>query len=70
LAKISLVDSKNTSLPTLIVATDNDDAGNQARLRIREDCKRLFNIIDVVPSKKDFGDMTKDEIHECFRGVL
>ncbi len=55
---------------TLIVATDNDDAGNQARLRIREDCKRLFNIIDVVPSKKDFGDMTKDEIHECFRGVL
>lgn len=45
----------------LIIASDNDVAGDKFRERVKEKCGRLFNIVDILMEKKDFGDMTVDE---------
>lgn len=52
---------------TLVIGTDNDNAGLAARNFIRESCGRLFNVYDVIPTRKDFGESPIEEIQELFR---
>ena len=46
----------------LVLITDNDEAGSDAKDKIKEQCRRLFNIQTPYISKKDVGDMTIEEI--------
>ena len=50
----------------LIIATDNDDAGKKIRQSIRDECSNLFNIMDVFPDKKDWGEEDKEIVEELF----
>ena len=54
----------------LIVATDNNEAGNKARKIIEQKCKRLFNIHHIYLTKNDIGDTAIDEIHTLFDPIL
>lgn len=47
---------------TLLILTDEDDAGQKARKRIYEKCKRSYNCIFVDLPKKDIGDMTVQQV--------
>jgi len=48
---------------TLILLTDNDEAGKKARTSIRKKCDRIFNILEVDLSTKDVGEMSVDQIN-------
>jgi len=47
---------------TLIVLTDNDNAGRQAAEQIKQKCQNTYRIFIPTISKPDIGDMTKEEI--------
>jgi len=47
---------------TVVILTDNDEAGQKAKMSIREKCSTLFNIIEPEFSGDDMGDMTIEEI--------
>jgi len=53
----------------LIIASDNDKAGNNFRNKIHERCSRTYNIIDVFTTKKDFGEMTIEETKQLMKGI-
>lgn len=52
------------NIQNLIIATDNDEPGLQARKHIRDKCSRLYNIIDVYTTKKDMGETNVETIQE------
>ena len=54
----------------IIIAPDNDEAGEKFRTQIREKCNRLFNIFDISLVKKDFGEMSIDETKKLVLPVL
>lgn len=54
----------------LIISTDNDEAGMKSRSHIRSECSRLFNIFDVIPQKKDWGEMSQIEVQENFKDTF
>ena len=54
----------------VVIVTDNDEAGNKFRKRINETCKTWFRIINIIPTKKDVGDMDNESIKQLFRGVV
>lgn len=47
----------------LIVITDNDDAGESARVQIDKKCSKIYNIKHIRISKNDIGDMSIEEIN-------
>jgi 5S rRNA maturation endonuclease (ribonuclease M5) len=54
----------------LIIATDNDDAGNKARALIKEKLWRQYNIFDIMMSKKDIGELSIEETKNLFNPLL
>jgi DNA primase len=58
------------SVINLIIATDNDDAGKQARALIKEKLWRHYNIYDVIVEGKDVGDCSVEQIHTSFNPIL
>lgn len=54
----------------LIIATDNDEAGINAKQKIIDKCQRYYNIYPVILPKHDVGDMTKEEIKRTFDKIL
>lgn len=47
----------------LILATDNDDAGRNARVKIRNKIKnKIISEVELPKNRKDIGECTKDEI--------
>ena len=46
----------------LITMFDMDEAGNKAREVVKNKCGRLFSIKDLIPTDKDVGEMTVEEI--------
>ena len=48
---------------TLIVLTDNDDAGRKAAEQIKNKCQNTYRIFIPKISKNDVGDMTVEEIN-------
>lgn len=47
---------------TLVILTDNDDAGKQAAEQIKQKCQNTYRIFIPSISKPDVGEMTKEEI--------
>lgn len=45
----------------MVMASDNDEKGENFRKRVRERFNRFFNIYDIQTESKDFGEMTVDE---------
>lgn len=54
----------------LVIATDNDDAGNKAARAISESCKNLFNIKRIDLPNKDPGSLSIEEIKQIFIPIL
>jgi len=48
----------------IIVITDNDEAGRKCFNKIKGNLKNRYNIVNIIPSKKDVGEMTVDQIHK------
>lgn len=53
-----------TGVTTLIVLTDNDQAGRESKIKIKRDMSRLFTLIFPKMSTKDLGNMTKESVQE------
>jgi DNA primase len=47
---------------TIIVLTDNDQAGKEAQKTILNKCQKTHRIFCPAIAKNDVGDMTKEEI--------
>lgn len=54
----------------IIIASDNDSAGEQFREKVKKQCGRLFNIIDVRTNAKDFGEMTIEETKKTMLPII
>ena len=66
--KLSLLYSCGAN--SIIVLTDNDEAGIKSAQKINEKCKRLFRMFFPTLSSSDVGDMHKDEIDSQIRPIL
>ena len=49
-------------ITTLIILTDNDQAGRESKIKIKRDMGRLFKLIFPKMHKKDLGDMSVEHI--------
>lgn len=54
----------------IVIITDNDSAGNNARKEIHEKLKYSFNIYDVLTSKNDIGDMSSEQVDKIIKPKL
>jgi DNA primase len=54
----------------IIIATDNDDAGDKARNRIANRSNRIFNIHHIKPPNNDWGEMTPKDIKIVFEDLI
>lgn len=54
----------------IIISTDNDTAGINAKNKISEQLKNQFNLYYVNTSKKDFGDSSTEEIQDKLMPLL
>lgn len=53
----------------IILATDNDEAGNNISRIIFNTYKHMFNIVRIKPNKKDVGEMSICDIKNIFGGI-
>jgi DNA primase len=61
---------KELDISNLVVLTDNDGAGQNAKEKIRKKCSNLFNIIDIEIPANDVGEMSIEEIGEHLKPQL
>lgn len=61
---------KELNISNLVVLTDSDGAGQNAKEKIRKKCSNLFNIIDIDIPAKDVGEMSIEEINEHLKPQL
>lgn len=54
----------------LIIATDNDEAGQNARAIIKEKLWRHYNIFDVITETKDVGELSIEQTKSTFYPLL
>lgn len=55
---------------TIIVITDNDDAGEKARQIIFDKCKNTYNIVNIRISKGDIAELSCEEINTEIKSKL
>ena len=55
---------------SIIVMTDNDEAGIMAAKKIHERCKRLFRVYFPKISASDIGDMDADDITHDIKPII
>lgn len=55
---------------TIVILTDNDDAGKKAAEQIKDKCKNTYRIFTPQISKADIGEMTKLEIETEIKPFL
>ena len=53
-----------TGITKLVVLTDNDQAGREAKIKIKRDLSRLFNLVFPQMHTKDLGNMFVDKIKQ------
>lgn len=61
---------ENLPIQNIILGLDNDEAGINGKLKIVNRLKRYYNIMDLSFQKKDFGDMSIQEIKNTFKGIM
>jgi len=54
----------HTGAMTIIIAMDNDAAGQNCAAEVDKICSNTYNIYNFVPTKNDLGDMTIQEIRD------
>lgn len=54
-------------IENIIIATDNDEKGLEAATKIERKLLGKFYTKIIHPTKKDWGDMTIEEIHRCLK---
>lgn len=54
----------NSGATTIIVLTDNDQAGREGRIKIQRELNRMFKLVYPPMTKKDIGDMTVKTIQK------
>lgn len=72
-AKISegqLIILEKSPIRNIILGCDNDEAGRIFREKARAKLSRLFNIVDIIPEEKDFGEMSVDKVKQAFMPIL
>jgi DNA primase len=55
---------------TIILGTDNDEAGVKVRDKIRERFERQCKVVDLKFDKKDVGELTQDEVDELVKPIV
>lgn len=55
---------------TIIVLTDNDDAGRQAAEQIKSKCHKIYRVFIPTITASDVGDMTKEQISTEIVGYI
>lgn len=55
---------------TIVILTDNDDAGKKAAEQIKDKCKNTYRIFVPQISKGDIGEMTQNEINTEIKPFL
>lgn len=55
---------------TLVLLTDNDEAGNKAKKSIKKKCERIFNIVELDLQTKDVGEMSVEQIENQLKPKL
>jgi 5S rRNA maturation endonuclease (ribonuclease M5) len=55
---------------TLIVLTDNDEAGRKAAEQIKQKCQNTYKVYVPTISKGDVGEMNSDEINDQIKPLL
>ena len=53
---------EKSGITKLIVLTDNDQAGREAKMKIQRDMSRMFKVVFPRLSRKDVGDMSVEDI--------
>tara|TARA_Y100000590_G_scaffold345698_3_gene395512 strand:- start:2972 stop:3997 length:1026 start_codon:yes stop_codon:yes gene_type:complete len=53
-----------SGVTTLIILTDNDQAGRESKIKIKRELGRLFNLVFPKMHTKDLGDMSTEQIHD------
>mgnify|MGYP003113327486 CR=1 FL=1 len=48
----------------LVILTDNDQAGREAKIKIKRDMSRMFKLIFPKMKTKDLGNMFTDKIKQ------
>ncbi len=64
-SQINLLDKSGAT--RIYIATDDDRAGINANAKITKQLAGRFDLINMTPPEKDFGDMTVDEIKQFFK---
>lgn len=59
-----------TGAMSLVVLTDNDNAGKKAAAKIAEKCKNTYNVHIPTFSKADIGEMSIEEINQEIKPLL
>ena len=54
----------STGASTVVVLTDNDQAGREGRMKIQRELSRMFNLIYPPMPKKDIGDTSIKKIQK------
>jgi len=61
---------KKSCITHLIILTDNDQAGREARVKIKRDLSRMYKLTFPKLGNKDIGDMSVKKIkEEILRGL-
>ena len=53
-----------SGITTLIILTDNDQAGRESKIKIQRNLNRMFNLKFPKMSRKDIGAMSVQKIQE------
>jgi len=53
---------EKSGITKLVVLTDNDQAGREAKMKIQRDMSRMFKVVFPRLSRKDVGDMSVEDI--------
>jgi DNA primase len=61
---------EKTGAINIIIATDNDPAGIEAKYNLTEQLERLYNIETIVLPSKDVGELTIEQSKEIFLPIL
>jgi DNA primase len=54
----------------LLIATDNDDAGDKAAASITKNCQHLFNVKRILFPTKDPGSLSVEQVKRIFVPIL
>ncbi len=53
-----------SGITTLVVLTDNDQAGRESKIKIKRDMGRLFKLVFPKMSRNDIGDMSTEKLNQ------